>query len=179
MQLCGFYCSASFRRMTIPTVTWSWRERGFIPNTVPHPSSPTNNTQLKKGEGVAGWCHYWCLDGQLMNRTRKTTGVRIQSASRIKKGHTHTLTWPATIHWHSRHGMLSQTSLLKMETQHTPLHSTLKDQSQPSPRIQDHTVAAVGERLDWGREDQSRGQREEKGKGDEGGSGKGKTWKIR
>lgn len=32
----------------------------------------------------------------------------------------------------------------------TPLHSTLKDQSRPSPRIQDHTVAAMGGRLDWG-----------------------------
>lgn len=31
-------------------------------------------------------------------------------------------------------------------SKHTPLHSTLKDQSQPSPRIQDHTVAAMGGR---------------------------------
>lgn len=51
---------------------------------------------------------------------------------------------------------LGQTSLLKKETKHTPLHSTLKDQSQPSPRIQDHTIAAMGGRLDWG----GRGQEE-------------------
>lgn len=60
-----------------------------------------------------------------------------------------------------RHSMLSQTQnkrcirsnipiKQKQKTKHTPLHSTLKDQSWPSPRIQDHTVAAMGGRLAGG-----------------------------
>lgn len=49
----------------------------------------------------------------------------------------------------------------KKETKHTPLHSTLKDQSQPSPRIQDHTIAAMGGRLDWGGQGQEEEEEEE------------------
>lgn len=102
--------------------------------------------------------HYLMPDGQLMNRHKKTTGVRRQSASGIKKRahtRTHTLMWPATNH---RHSMLPQTlnvqcirpNIPTEQNKHTLLHSTLKDQSRPSPRIQDHTVAAVGGSLDWG-----------------------------
>lgn len=61
------------------------------------------------------------------------------------------------------YSVLGQTSYKKTKQNktHTLLHSTLKDQSRPSPHIQDHTVAAMGGRLDWGGggEDGGRGRR--------------------
>lgn len=80
----------------------------------------------------------------------------------LKKEHTHerthhahmasnqSLTDTACFPKLKTYSVLGQTSL-KKTNKHTPLRSTLKDQSQPSPRIQDHTVAAIEGRLDLGR----------------------------
>lgn len=87
-----------------------------------------------------------------MNRNKQNNyRCKKESGSWIKKGHTHATHGLRPIA--DRHSMLSQslgqTSLLKKK-QNTLAAFYLNDQSQPSPRIQEHTVAAMGGRLDSG-----------------------------
>lgn len=129
------------------------------------PPFPSKDAQSEEGDG--GWTRwsrrYSGFNGQQVNRHQKTTGVRRHSASWIKEEQTRTLArgqQPITLtdtacYPKSRTSIRSTKTLRNYKNKHnqirinTPLHSTLKNQSRPSPCIQDHTLAAVGERLDW------------------------------
>ena len=146
--------------------------RPFRPNTYIH----------GKGKGWREDCAIIWMNSEWTD-TKQTTGVRSQPISRTH-AHTHTyartqttLAWPATNHWQTQHACpkpqkvattwsrfisRSQKTKHKKNTkQHRPLHSSLNDQSRPSPCIWDHTVAAMSGRGVGGhkRKDERRGEK--------------------
>lgn len=92
----------------LPTVTWTWREREFIPITVPHPGSPDQKHTVKergRGGKMIVSLFMFGMDSNEQTKNKNYRCKNTQSASRIKKrarAHTHTthttLTWPATNH---------------------------------------------------------------------------------
>ncbi len=139
-------------------------ERVHTHNCAPPRFPYQKHTVKERGRGgkmiVSLFMFGWTADEQ--TRKKKTTGVRRQSASRIKKrAHAHTPRSRGQRPITDRHSMLSQTQnvqcirpnipMKKNKNKHTPLHSTLKDQSRPSPRIQDHTSCCYGRKAGLGR----------------------------
>lgn len=82
---------ATLNCIIIPTVRWTWRERVHTHNCAPPQFPDQKHTVKERGRGgkmiVSLLMFGWTADEQ----TQKTTGVRGQSASQIKKG-THTRT---------------------------------------------------------------------------------------
>lgn len=83
------------------------------------------------------------------SRTYTFKKVRQKQPVGLKKKGKNALMWPRTNHWQTQHAFPNSEQKNpggKEKNKHTPLHSTLKNQSRSSPCSQNHTVAANGGR---------------------------------